>query len=187
MLGWSWTVNWRRYGWNRPDVCLKVLWKIANKPQFVLLPMIICQSQWPRGLSRRSTAARLLRLWVRIPPGAWMFVCRECCVLSGRGRDLCDELITRPEECCRLWCVVVCDLETSWMRRPWPTGGWGCRAKNKQTQIIHTRRLHARSLPHHVQRALLCLACYRESFTNLTSRDNNTGTAPDVLRSADIS
>jgi hypothetical protein len=31
----------------------------------------------------RSAAARLLRLWVRIPPGAWMFVCCECCVLSG--------------------------------------------------------------------------------------------------------
>ena len=31
--------------------------------------------QWPRGLRRRSSAARLLRLWVRIPPGAWMFVC----------------------------------------------------------------------------------------------------------------
>ena len=31
------------------------------------------RSQWPRGLRRRSTAARLLRLWVRIPPGAWMF------------------------------------------------------------------------------------------------------------------
>ena len=23
----------------------------------------------------RSSAARLLRLWVQIPPGAWMFVC----------------------------------------------------------------------------------------------------------------
>ena len=32
-------------------------------------------------------------------------------MLSGRG--LCDELITRPEESYRLWCVVVCDLETS--------------------------------------------------------------------------
>jgi hypothetical protein len=51
-----------------------------------------------------------------------MDVCRdECCVLSGRG--LCDELITRPEESHRLSCVVVCDLETSWMRGPWPTGG----------------------------------------------------------------
>jgi len=38
-----------------------------------------------------------------------MFVCCECCVLS--GRDLCDELITRPEESYRLCCVVVCDLE----------------------------------------------------------------------------
>jgi hypothetical protein len=33
------------------------------------------------------------------------------CVLSDRG--LCDELITRPEESYRLWCVVVCDHETS--------------------------------------------------------------------------
>ena len=45
---------------------------------------------------------------VRIPPGAWMSVCCECCVLSGRG--LCDELITRPEESHRLWCVIVRDL-----------------------------------------------------------------------------
>jgi len=49
-----------------------------------------------------------------------------CFVLSGRG--LCNELITRPEESYRMWCVVECDLETSWMRRPLPIGG--CRAKN---------------------------------------------------------
>jgi len=67
------------------------------------------RSRWPRGLRRWSAAARLLRLWVRIRPGAWMSVCCKCCVLSGRG--LCDELITRPEESYRLWCVVVCDLE----------------------------------------------------------------------------
>ena len=67
------------------------------------------RSQWPRGLRRGSTAARLLRSWVRIPQGAWMYICFECCVLS--GRSLCDELITRPEESYRLWCVVVCDLE----------------------------------------------------------------------------
>jgi hypothetical protein len=34
----------------------------------------VCRSQWPRGLGRGSSAARLLRLWVRIPPGVWMFV-----------------------------------------------------------------------------------------------------------------
>jgi len=70
----------------------------------------VSRSQLPRGLRRRSVAARLLRLWVRIPPRAWIFVCCECRVLSGRG--LCDKLITRPEESYRLWCVV-CDLETS--------------------------------------------------------------------------
>ena len=41
------------------------------------------------------------------------------------------EIDSRPEESYRLWCVVVCDLETSLMGRPWPTGGY--RARNKQT------------------------------------------------------
>ena len=75
----------------------------------ILNTLFHCQSQWPRSLKRRSMAVSLLRLWVQIPPGAWMFVCCECCVLSGRG--LCDELITRPEESYRQWCVAVCDRE----------------------------------------------------------------------------
>jgi len=66
-----------------------------------------------------------------------MFVCCECCVLSGRG--LCDGLITRPEESYRLWCVVVCDPETSWMTRPWPTGG--CRTKNKKRTNKQTNKI----------------------------------------------
>jgi hypothetical protein len=41
--------------------------------------------------------------------------------LSGRG--LCDGLITRPEESYRLWCVTVCDLETSRLRRLKPASG----------------------------------------------------------------
>ena len=82
------------------------------------ITVALCRSQWPRGLRRRSAAARLLRSWVRVPPGAWMSVCCECYVLSYRG--LCDELITRPEESYRLCCVVVCDLEMSRMREPWP-------------------------------------------------------------------
>jgi len=77
--------------------------------QIYMLSYTNCRSQWPRGLRRRSAAARLLRSWDRIPPAAWKFVCCECCVLSGRG--LCDELITRPEKSYRLCCVVVCDLE----------------------------------------------------------------------------
>jgi len=50
-----------------------------------------------------------------------VLVCCECRVLSRRG--LCDELITRPEESYRLWCVAVCKLGTSRMRRPWPALG----------------------------------------------------------------
>ena len=65
----------------------------------------------------RPAAAHLLKSWVRIPPGAWIFVCCECRVLSGRG--LCDELITRPAESYRLCCVVVCDLETSRVGAPY--------------------------------------------------------------------
>jgi hypothetical protein len=68
---------------------------------------VYCRSQWPRCLRRRSKPSRLLRSWVRIPPGAWMFVCCVCCVLSGRG--LCDELITLPEEptdCGASLCVI---------------------------------------------------------------------------------
>jgi hypothetical protein len=96
------------------DTCL-----LISIQSFKILNFFRC-SQWP---------ACLLRLGVRIPPGAWMSVFWECCVWSRRG--LCDELITRPEEFSRLWCVIVCDLETSWMRRPWPFGG--CCPKNKLT------------------------------------------------------
>ena len=54
-----------------------------------------------------------------------------CC----QSRVLCDGLITRPQESYRLWRVVVCDLETSKIRRLKPaTGLWkiqpnGCNAK----------------------------------------------------------
>jgi hypothetical protein len=102
-----------------------------------------CRSPWPRGLRRRFAAAR-------IPPGAWLFVCCGCCVLSGRG--LCYELITRPEESYRLWCVVVCDLETSTMRRPLPALGRSATEKKNldyvfcfQTVTFPTTHLFDRS------------------------------------------
>ena len=46
-----------------------------------------------------------------------MSVCCECCVLSDRG--LYFGPITLPEESYRLWCVVVCDLETSRIGAPY--------------------------------------------------------------------
>ena len=97
----------------------------------------ICGSQWPRGLRRRSTVARLLRLWVRIPPEAWMFVCCECRVMSCRG--LCDGLITCPEESYRLCCVVVCDLEISRMGAPY-IYDISCLKVNDLTLILLTWR-----------------------------------------------
>jgi len=95
---------------------------------FSSLLLGISQSQRPRSLRCRSAAARQLRVWVRIPLGARMSVCCDYCVFSGRG--LCVGLITRPEESYLLSYVVVCDLETSWMRWTWATrrgvrgGGW---------------------------------------------------------------
>ena len=68
--------------------------------QICLLQYARGRFQWPRGLRRGSAASRLLGLRVRIPPGAWMSVCCECCVLSGRA--LWDGLITRTGESYRL-------------------------------------------------------------------------------------
>jgi hypothetical protein len=44
--------------------------------------------------------ARLLGLWVRIQPVAWMFISCEGCLLTDRGP--CDGPITHPEESYRM-------------------------------------------------------------------------------------
>ena len=101
----------------------------------LLLVEFVCWSQWPHGPRCGLAAAHLVRVWVRIPPGSWMFVCCGCCVLLGRG--LCDGLITHPEEFYWLWRVVMSDLETSWMRRPWPTvQPLHQKQANKQTKFV---------------------------------------------------
>ena len=105
----------RAMGW--PPKFWKIFWLVSYN--YVHVRTSDCLSQWPRGLRRSSLAARVLRLSVRIPPGAWMFACCECCVLSGRG--LCDGLIIRSVESYRMWRVVVCDQETSQTRRLKPT------------------------------------------------------------------
>jgi hypothetical protein len=60
-----------------------------------------------------------------------MSVSCGCCVLLGRG--LCDELISSPEDSHRLWCVVECDLETSWVWKPNPRRG----AAPQEQNIYH--------------------------------------------------
>jgi hypothetical protein len=78
-----------------------------------------------------------------------MSVSCECCVLSGRG--LCAGLITHPEESYRL-CVylIVCDLETSTMRRPRPELGCCAIGKNAPWSLHFTSfsvHLYALILP----------------------------------------
>ena len=57
-----------------------------------------CRSRWPLACWDFGFESR----------GAWTFVSRECCVLSGRG--LCDGPIFRQEESYRV-CVCVCERE----------------------------------------------------------------------------
>jgi len=55
------------------------------------------------------------------------------------GRDLCDELVTRPEESYRLWCVVVCDLEH--LVNEEAMAHWGGLSRQKQTNPIDCNAL----------------------------------------------
>ena len=53
-------------------------------------------------------AHRLLRLWVQIPPGAWMFICNECCVccqveVSATSWSLVQ---SSPIDCGESLCVI---------------------------------------------------------------------------------
>jgi len=66
-----------------------------------------------------------------------MFVCCECCVLSGRG--FCDELITRPKKSYRMWCVFVCHLETLRMRRSWLALGRSATEKKNRPLYVSNR------------------------------------------------
>jgi hypothetical protein len=77
------------------------LWE-KYRDNFNQVVYVNCRSQWPRGVRNGSAVTYVLGSWFRILPGAWMSVCCECCVFS--GRILCDELITRSEEAFRL-CV----------------------------------------------------------------------------------
>ena len=72
--------------------------------RFLFPNILFYRSQWPRGLMFRSEARRLLDLWVRIPPGAWISVLN---VVSCQVYVLCDGPILLPEKCYRV-CVCVC-------------------------------------------------------------------------------
>ena len=72
--------------------------KVSSTPKWTYVSIFTSLSSTSKPV---PVAARMLRLPVRIPPGALMSVSCECCVLSGRG--LCDGPIPRPEESYRVW------------------------------------------------------------------------------------
>jgi len=86
--------------------------------------------------------------------------------LSGRG--LCDELITRPEESYRLWCVVVYDLETSRIGAPYIYDISNLRVKHYS--LIAIKRFFTTSI--YVHPLLLPLVFYN-SFKYFISQKKN--------------
>jgi hypothetical protein len=80
-----------------------------------------CLSRWLRGVRPRYASALLLRLRLRIPLGAWLSVCCECYVLS--GRCFCNGPIPCPEESSTGCGVSECDHEVLIMRRSRPKVG----------------------------------------------------------------
>ena len=89
-----------------------------------------CRSQWSLSLRRRSAAACLLVLRVRILSGTRKFVYCACCVLSGKG--LCIGLITRPKQSYRLWGVCLNVLS----ERPHSGGPLGAVARWNEQQCL---------------------------------------------------
>jgi len=87
-----------------------------------------CRSQWPWG--RRSEAARLQRLRVRIPPKAWMSVVSVVCSqveVSATGRSLVRRSPTD------------CTLETKPTQHVWTDSG---RRSRNQPRYCLCQRLH---------------------------------------------
>ena len=62
------------------------------------------RTQWSRVLRRRSAATRLLKWWVRIPPGHECL--SVCCVLSGRGFATSWSLVRGSPTDCGASCVI---------------------------------------------------------------------------------
>ena len=88
------------------DPCLRMRGHCDQHYSFLVFS--ICRSQWPHCLRRRSAAARLLRLWVRIPH--WWHRCLfvvsvvRCQVeVSATGWSLVPR---SPTECGASLCVI---------------------------------------------------------------------------------
>jgi len=79
----------------------------------------ISRSQQPRGLRRRSAAASLLRLWVRIPPGSW--------ILSVVSVVCCQVEVSAKLWSCAQRSPTDCDASLCVIKKPQEWGGHGPR------------------------------------------------------------
>ena len=110
--------------------CTKIV--IRSSLLFVMyfLYLKLCRFRWPRGLRRRSAAARLLGSRVQLSLRTRLFISCVCCVLSGSG--LSFGLITLSEESYGM-CVYVKQKPQHW-------GGlgliWAAASQKKVVNII---------------------------------------------------
>jgi hypothetical protein len=88
------------------------------------------RSQWPCGLRRGSTAARLLGLWVRMPPRSWI-VSVVCCQVevSASGWSLVQ---SSPTDC---GVSKKCDCEASKNEATWAPKGLSSHWKKKSAHL----------------------------------------------------
>jgi len=94
----------------------------------------VCRSQWPFVLRRGSAVECMLGLRVRIAPEEGIFFSSVVCVVLS-GTCLYCGLITRLEECYRVWCV-----QRVWTRGPIgvgydPESGRSAEGKKKKIYI----------------------------------------------------
>ena len=68
------------------------------------------------------------------PPGAWIFVSREYCVLSGGG--LCLGLVTSPEESYWVWCASLSVITKPHKGRPLHGMGSKSQRRNKTPVLL---------------------------------------------------
>jgi hypothetical protein len=117
---WSRSLAWQQMNCSRSGMDHFILEKVCGTHRIPVEWLKLCglngkakQARLLQEISPIPVAARskarvctrsLLGLWIRIPPGAWMFVSDTCCVMSGRG--ICFWLITRPEQSYRIWCAL---------------------------------------------------------------------------------
>ena len=109
---------WRPYGM-APEFT-------GNPTRAIFLLVVVCyirnlgRSQWPRGLRRRSAAARLLRFWVRIPPGhGFLSVVSVVCGQVEVSTTRLSLVHGSPTDCGASLCVIYKPRE--W-RGPGPLG-----------------------------------------------------------------